>query len=416
MKHLSKKKLPDGPGVYFFLGRPKSGEGGKRGPKILYIGKATSLRDRVRSYFAKDLIEVRSPLIAKMVEEATTVTVQKTDSVLEALILEAALIKCHQPHYNTREKSDTSFNYVVLSKEAFPRLFTMRGRELMIRQDECKAVYGPFPNGAQLRDALKLIRRIFPYRGERDAPLASQKRRASRLYEEIGLSPDTSKIGEKEYAKTVRQLMLFFEGKKTALIRAITRDMKTYAKAKQFEMASEMKRRLYALQHIQDVSLLKSTNDKLQAINSFRIEAYDAAHIQETNRVGVMTVVENGESNNREYRMFKIKGTYGAGDTGALSEMLERRFAHPEWPSPRLIVVDGSTAQIRVAEKILKGLGYQIPIVAVTKNEHHRPERLVGDKKLIMEHEKSILLANYEAHRFAIAFHRKRRGRANYIA
>ena len=414
MKAFPKKKLPDTPGVYFFLGRPKRDEGGKKGRAILYIGKATSLRDRVKSYFGKDLIDTRGPLIVKMVEEASSIAVQKTDSVLEALILEAALIKRHQPHYNTKEKSDTSFNYAVLTDETFPRLFTVRERELVTRRDDFKAVYGPFPNGTQLRDALKLIRKIFPYRGENDAPLPNQKRRASRLYEEIGLAPNLTGVDAKEYAKTIRQLMLFFEGKKQQLITLLKRDMKAAAKARDFEFAQEMKRRLFALQHIQDIALIKTTEGS--RVDAFRIEAYDVAHIQEKNRVGVFTVVESGEVNRREYRMFKIQGTYGAGDTGGLREILERRFAHPEWPAPKLIVVDGSTAQIRVAESVLKELGYKIPVIAVTKNERHRPERLVGNTKLVAEHERAILLANHEAHRFAIAFHRKRRSRTTYMA
>ena len=287
MHKLPKKKLPDAPGVYFFT----------KGRSILYIGKATSLRDRVRSYFAKDLLEIRSALIVRMVSEASGIRVEKTDSVLEALILEAALIKRHQPHYNTKEKSDTSFNYAVLTGEEFPRLFMVRERELMTRQNEFKAVYGPFPNGTQLREALKLIRRIFPYRGENDAPLPNQKRRASRLYEEIGLAPNMERTDAKVYAKTVRQLMLFFEGKKKELLKIISRDMKAYAKVKQFEQASEMKRRVYALQHIQDIALLKSES-RIKNHES-RIEAYDVAHIQEKNRVGVMTVVEGEEINRR---------------------------------------------------------------------------------------------------------------------
>ena len=100
--------LPDAPGVYFFLGANK---------KILYIGKATSLRNRVRSYFAADIAEKRSELIFNMVVEAKTVEVTETDSVLEALILETNLIRTHKPRYNTRSKDDKSYNHLVITKE-----------------------------------------------------------------------------------------------------------------------------------------------------------------------------------------------------------------------------------------------------------------------------------------------------------
>src|SRR3989344_2938893 len=115
------KKIPDTPGVYFFLDIRK---------KVLYIGKATSLRDRLRSYFSKDMSEVRSPLIAKMIERSRGLDWRPTDSVLEALILEANLIKHYKPSYNTDAKDDKSWNHVVITKEDFPRVLLVRGKEL----------------------------------------------------------------------------------------------------------------------------------------------------------------------------------------------------------------------------------------------------------------------------------------------
>jgi excinuclease UvrABC nuclease subunit len=396
-------KLPDAPGVYFF----------KKGSKILYIGKATSLRDRVKSYLSTDIGETRGPLIVKMVAEATAISHEKTDSVLEALILEAALIKKHQPLYNTKEKDNKSFNYVVITDEEYPRVFTIRERELIASSHKSRVTnhflhtFGPFPNGTQLNDALKIIRKIFPFRGKTDAPLRDEKRK-SRLYQEIGLAPDASAIGKKEYARTIRHLVLFFRGKKKELIKSIAREMKTYAKSREFEKATELRRQLFALQHINDVSLLKTNHSPIRA--NGRIEAYDVAHIGETNRIGVMTVVEDSEANRKEYRTFNIKQAK-AGDTAALQEILSRRLNHNEWPLPKLIVVDGSTAQKNIAEKVLKEFGYQISVVAVTKNERHRPERILGGREDISGNERAILLANSEAHRFSLARHRKKRGK-----
>lgn len=403
-RSVQKKKIPDAPGVYFF----------KRGSKTLYIGKATSLRDRIRSYFNSDVSMTRGPLIVKMLDEATGLSWEVSDSVLEALILEATLIKKKQPAYNTREKSDKSFNYVVITDEEFPRVYTMRERELLelSPRERPKTTFGPFPHGTQLKEALRIIRKIFPYRGKSDAPLKNAHRRASRLYEEIGLAPKTDALDKKTYAKTIRNLKLFFGGKKKELVRALERDMKAYAKQKQFEKAGSVKRQLYALQHIQDVSLLK---DDIRGERTMRIEAYDVAHLSETNRVGVMTVVEDGEANRREYRTFNIKQT-GGGDTGALAEILERRLGHPEWRMPKLIAVDGAKAQINAAKKVLAGLGVEIPIVAVTKDEHHRPIKIqgnggqkTGNREERKNIEKAILLANHEAHRFSLSKHRAKR-------
>ena len=138
---LGAGNLPDAPGVYFF----------KSGNEILYIGKATSLKDRVKSYFVRDILMSRSPLIAKMLEEAESIEFAQTDSVLEALILEASVIKKHQPRYNSREKDDKSYNYVTFTEEDFPKVIVTRG----------SGTYGPFPHSGELKEALKIIRKIF---------------------------------------------------------------------------------------------------------------------------------------------------------------------------------------------------------------------------------------------------------------
>ena len=183
-QQLKKLKLPDAPGVYFFLGQntgqktknhqlgneTSKFETSKLMPKkrfgILYIGKATSLRDRVKSYFAKDLGDIRGPLIVQMVQKAKSITFQKTDSVLEALLLEAQLIKKYQPPYNTDLKDDKSHSYIVITKESFPRVLLVRGKDLPVLYPPENRLYllGPFPQGGILKSALKIIRHIFPYR------------------------------------------------------------------------------------------------------------------------------------------------------------------------------------------------------------------------------------------------------------
>ena len=123
--------------------------------------------------------------------------------------------------------------------------------------------------------------------------------------------------------------------------------------------------------------------------------------------VGVMVVVENGEANKNQYRKFKIKSAKAGDDPGALKEVLSRRLGHDEWPLPRLIVVDGSTAQINAARNVLAEYGMAIPVVGVVKDEKHRPRNISGDRELIKNKERDILLANAEAHRFAVGYHRK---------
>jgi len=404
------KKLPDSPGVYFF----------KKGKTILYIGKATSLRDRVKSYFASDLLKTRSVLIADMVSLADKVEFQKTDSVLEALILEASLIKKYQPKYNTKEKDNKSFNYVVVTDEDFPRVMTVRGRDLehqkIAGELAVKYEFGPFTSGTMLVEALKIIRKIFPYRDSRCA-LNSKK---SCFNYQIGLCPGTciGAVTKSEYSKTIRNIKLFFEGKKGELVKKLTSEMKALAKAQKFEQAGKIKRQIFALGHIRDVSLIKRTMSVFVQKDASlykdrhctRIEAYDVAHLQGTAMIGVMVVIEDGVAKKSDYRMFKIRRK-GINDIASLEEILERRLSHHEWPLPNLIVVDGGPAQLNIAKEVLKRKGFNIDLVAVTKNEKHKPQAIIGEKGKIKTQGVSILLANSEAHRFAIKYHRNLRSK-----
>lgn len=408
---LKKFEIPDEPGVYQF----------RKGRTVLYVGKATSLRDRVRSYFSKDIAEARSSAIEAMVAESTEITWEETESVLEALILEANLIKKIEPKYNIQSKDNKSFNYLVITKEAFPRVLVVRGRELFTNWQEgnIKHLFGPFPMGLALRDAMKLVRRIFPYRDDKCTPCPDQLKAGKKhcrpcFNRQIGLCPGvcSGETDAREYANTIHNIFVLFSGKKKKLIGELEKEMQNAAIDERFEDAAIARRQISALQHINDISLIKhesrfATGGAVHS-RSMRIEAYDVAHTGGSETVGVMVAVEDGQPLKAAYRKFKVRG-FTNNDPGALSEVLSRRFLHPEWEYPRVIVVDGSTAQMNVAKKVLTNAGIMIPIVGVVKNERHQPERLVGHASAIKDHERDILLANGEAHRFALAYHRKRR-------
>jgi len=398
-------KLPTKPGVYFFLG--------EKG-KILYIGKATSLKDRVRSYFGTDIEASRSKLIKEMVEKTVDVDFEVTDSVLEALILEAYQIKTHKPHYNTIGLDDKSFNYLVITNEEWPRLLVVREHDLdkKFTKKEIKYLFGPFPKGGLFKEALKLIRKIFPYYDTK-RPLAEmlkgEGKKKVEFNQQIGLYPSPT-LTKEEYGRTILHIKLFFEGKKKKLIKELEKEMKVYVKAEEFEKAQETKRQTFALGHIQDVSLIGEEFRKptiREGNSGNRIEGYDVAHLAGGAMVGVMTVVESGEVETSGYRKFKIKTVEGINDPAALSEVLMRRLNHPEWQLPRIIVVDGAKAQINAMERVLRDAGVEIPVVGVVKDEKHRPREIRGSKELRIKYEREILLANSEAHRFAINYHRK---------
>lgn len=391
-----KLKLPDSPGVYFFRDKDN---------KILYIGRATSLRDRVSSYFRNDLIATRGPLLVDMVSKAYKVDHIQTDSVLEAIILESNEIKKHLPYYNTKEKDNKSYNHIIITDENFPRVVIVREREIDSLSFKIKYQFGPYPHGTLLKEALKIIRKIFPFRDEK----ATLKHQES-FYKSLGLSPNTdSPEAKMDYQKTIRNLVLFFEGKKGKLIQTLEKEMNGYARSNEFEKAKKIRDTLYALNHIQDVSLIKSESETL--INGFRVEAYDIAHMSGKDNVGVMTVVMEGEAQKSQYKKFKISKEVN-NDTAALREVLTRRFSHPEWKFPDLIVIDGGIGQINTAKEIIRSLELNIPIVSVVKNDAHKPDHFLGEENLTEKYAKEILLANNEAHRFAIAYHKKLRAKS----
>lgn len=381
------------------------------GPKgeILYVGKATSLRDRVRSYFASDIAEIRSPLIAKIVADAAKVDWEETDSVLEALILEAKRIKQHTPPGNTDLKDNKSFAYLVVTNETFPRFLIVRERELSTAFSPklVKHLFGPFMSAAQLREALKIVRKIFPFFDAAfkvDGKLTPSQAKTLRFNQSIGLMPKDTDA--KEYAKTVRYLVTLFEGKKTSLVKALEKDMNKAAKEERFEDAARLRGQVFALTHIRDITLIKEEY-KAPETAEFRIEAYDTAHIRGEAPRGVMAVVVDGEAKPSEYRTFTIRKAKPGDDYAALAEIIERRAKHREWQYPQLVVIDGGAVHLKQAKGNLKYAGMDVDAVAVVKDERHKPKNILGSPRLAYNHESSILLANAEAHRFAIGRHRR---------
>lgn len=396
---VSFSDIPDAPGVYSFCDAKK---------KILYVGKATSLRDRIKSYFIQDLSVVRSPLVAKVIDDAVEVVWEETDSVLEALILEAKRIKQHSPVGNTREKDNKSFNYVGITDEKVPRVLLIRGRELSLGLPtinyQLKTIFGPFPAGKTLKEALKVVRKIFPFYDTKfsmDGALTPAQQKTVAFNRSIGLFPEDTGAA---YRRAVRHIELLFDAQKEALITKLEKEMHTHAKAKRFEDASRAKKQLFALRHIQDISLIR--DDLKNPISDFRVEAYDVAHLRGDEARGVMVVIEDGEVRKDLYRVFTIKTAKAGDDIAALKEVIERRALHKEWHIPHLVVIDGGRTHLTHAKKALASSGMNVPVVAVVKDERHRPKDILGEGHLARRHEADILLANAEAHRFSISRHR----------
>jgi excinuclease UvrABC nuclease subunit len=408
---LSKYELPDVPGVYLFTrGRGKA-------KKVLYVGKATSLRDRVRSYFDDDLIATRGPRLVDMITRADGLMHETTPTVLEALVREAALIRHYDPPANTDGKDGSTFLYAVITEEETPRVLVIRGSNIDFENktsagQKLSDIYGPFPSGAQLREALRLIGRIFPF-FDTERPVNSPSKQTKANIEfntQIGRYPRG--MDRAHYLRSIRNVSLFLSGKVKALRTVLEKDMKHAAKEERFEEAATMRGQLYALDHVQDVSLIKPGTEWVPGATKAlddgpRIEAFDTAHISGTNAIAVLVAVENGLPVKKDYRTFKIRGV-GNDDIASLKEVLHRRLGHPEWLLPRAIVVDGGKTHKKAAEEVLREVGVQIPVVAVVKDEKHRPREVLGAPRAGVS-EADAVLANAEAHRFSLNRHRRAR-------
>lgn len=385
------EKIPETPGVYFM----KSAEG-----EILYIGKAANLKRRVSSYFLRP----HDYRIQKMVSEIRSVDYQKADTALEALILEAKLIKENLPPYNVLEKDDKSFLFVEITKEPFPRVLLVRGKE---KKSVGGTHYGPFISGTSIREALRILRRIFPWNmhpagivGELGKPCFDC---------EIGLCPGTcvGAISKREHTKTIRSIRLIFEGKKDRIIHLLENEMGRASNALEFEKAAKLRKQIFSLKHIQDVALIRDTDFGFPETSSepSRIEGYDISNISGDSAVGSMVVFTNGKANVEQYRKFKIRTFKSSNDVGMLKEILRRRLRHHEWPLPTMMLIDGGKGQVSAAHEALDEAGFRIPVVGIAKGPERKKNELIGDVPEGIA-EKTLIRVRNEAHRFAISYHR----------
>jgi excinuclease ABC subunit C len=413
------KSLPKSPGVYEF--RDKKG-------KILYIGKATSLKDRVGSYFLKNA-HLDRPNIEPMVAQIADIKVNETDSVLEALILESNLIKKYQPKYNVMAKDDKSFGYFVITKEEFPRVLAVFKTQL--GKYQAKSIFGPYMSKYQMEVALKLIRRIFPFHSNK------QQTEKGCLDFQIGRCPGpyAGAISKKDYLKNIHGIEMILQGKKKGLLTELKKQMKIFSKNNEFEKAAEARNRIFALEHIRDVALISEESQhsmlgyrpNIECWGEMRIEAYDISNIGGDYAVGSMVVFTNGKTDKNEYRKFKIKTVAGIDDVAMMREVLLRRFNN-SWPKPDLILLDGGKGHLNMAQRIIGELKLGIPIIAVAKGPTRKKLDIYQSKYLltflgkneelrrnysnILSDTKLLERIRNEAHRFAIAYHKKLRNKS----
>ncbi len=363
------KDLPKDPGVYFH----KDGKG-----EIIYVGKAANLRNRVRQYFQAS--RGRDPKTEALVGEIADIDWMTVDSELEALFLEAEMIRRYMPRYNILLRDDKALSYIRIDYDSdYPTVGTTR-RPL----DDGARYFGPYTSTAAVRQSLKVLRRAFPFATRR---VAGQKR--ATLHYHLGLDPglEERKTSLEAYRANLRKLIAVIQGKRKTIERELERDMKRAAKREDFEAAAKLRNQLFALQGLSrqvifsdkeflDISKDHALNEmvNLLSIGRFprRIEGYDISHQQGSDVVASMVVFTNGVSNKAEYRKFKTKSNRND-DFYNMHETLKRRLTERNrkaWGLPDLVLIDGGKGQLDAALRARDECGCSsIPFIGLAKRE-----------------------------------------------
>jgi len=363
------KELPKEPGVYFHKDRAGT---------IIYVGKAAVLRNRVRQYFQKS--RARDPKTEALVAEIVDTDWMVVDSELEALFLEAEMIRRYMPQYNILLRDDKSMTYIRIDYDSdYPTVTTTR-RPL----DDGARYFGPYFSALSVRKALRILRKIFPFAVKKPG---GQKR--ATLYYHLGLDPglEEGKTSLEDYRACLRQLMLVIQGKRTSILRELEKQMKAYAKASEFEKAAQMRNRLFSLQNLnkqvifsdkefmdisKDHALTELVNLLSMPKYPYRIEGYDISHMSGTDVVASMVVFTNGVSNKGEYRKFKTKKDHN-NDFYNMNETIRRRLSEKNlkaWGKPDLMLIDGGKGQLDAALRARDEMGMtKIPFIGLAKRE-----------------------------------------------
>lgn len=416
-------KLPQVAGVYLF--KDKKGE-------VLYIGKSVNVRERVKSH-----IGAKGEKSRFLVASATDVECIPVSYELEALLLEAQLIKKYLPYFNARAKDDKHPLYIkVTAGEEFPKVGTCR------KESESRALYfGPFPSSSTTRQVLRDLRKIFPF--------CSQKRTGKKpcFYSHLGLcrpcpaavvkvKDDTlRKKLKKQYRQNIKRIIMVLSGKAQKLIKSLKQEMVRVARIEHFEEATQIRDQVKGLTYVttpytspgvylghpdfieelrkKEIIALRSLLSPWFQNSLERIEYLDIAHIAGEAATASLVTFLRGEPEKALYRHFRIRTTKTRDDFSMMQEVVKRRLNHlPDWGKPGLLVVDGGKPQVSAAKGALTGIS--LPVIGFAKRfeevvipDNHRFHivRLkVGDPALNL-----LRRLENEAHRFARAYHFKLR-------
>lgn len=421
-KRISKllKNFPDRPGVYLMRD-----EGGS----VIYIGKAKSLKKRVSSYFRHD--SFASPRLRKLVQSIDDISIIRTESEVEALILEAKLIRKYNPFFNVELKMSDRYPYIKITSEPFPRIMVTRQRG----KDD-GLYFGPYVSAGDVRSLLRLIERDFPLRicaREIDSSATGNTSRPC-LHYSLGrcLGPCGGLVSPSEYRERVDDVILLLQGQSAEVVERLRKRMDRAAQSLAFEEAARFRDTIRAIwritrQRVSSPLREDFDGDMWQCLNRlqdilklpvipWRIDGFDISHMSGKETYGVAVVFEQGAPNRSLYRRFKIKTVKGIDDFRSLEETVTRRYTQSlkgNEPLPQLVLIDGGPVQLDFAMKALSSLGLaELPVVSLAKQEeliYHDPIKAPVRLEFSDSALRLLQRVRDESHRFAIESHRASR-------
>jgi|SRR5579884_2400763 len=414
------KQFPTAPGVYLM----KDSQG-----RVLYVGKAKNLRNRAAHYFTQAAAEDRRT--ADLVKLIADVDFVPADSEVDALLMEARLIKDIQPRFNVGLKDNKSFPYLqIRMREDFPRVeFTRTPRRRGVK------LYGPFTSAKSLRKAIDVLQRVFKFRTcSLDIREDEERWRWFRpcLLHSIQrcTAPCNFRVSKEDYRKQVRALRLVLEGKKDRLLREMEEAMKQASVDLQFERAARLRDDIEALKNLgkrgdvdRDVQPEVFPLEPRKGMVGLRkilglpqtprtIEGVDIAHLGGDETVASLVSFIDGLPFKSGYRRYRIRSVQGVDDFASIQEVVTRRFrrlAREEEVFPDILLIDGGKGQLNAAQEAFRLLGIEPPcLISLAKREEeiYRPGE--AEPLRLSRHAAALRLLQYvrdEAHRFAQHYH-----------
>jgi excinuclease ABC subunit C len=414
------KQFPNGPGIYLM----KDAQG-----RVIYIGKAKNLRSRASSYFHKTATGDRR--ICDWIGEVADVEFLAADSEVDALLMEARLVKDIQPKYNRDLKDDKSFPYLqITTGEDFPRVnFTRQPL------DRGAKLYGPFPRAKSLRGAIQVLQRIFKFRTcsleiEEDDPRWRWFRPCLLASINQCTAPCNLRIDRESYRRDIHRLQLFLDGKKDVLLKEMEEEMRESSKSMHFEKAARLRDEIKALgslnlrgnlaDHAQPEVFYVDPRKGLKGLKQIlkldsiprTIDGVDIAHLGGNEMVGSLVSFVDGLPFKPGYRRYQIKSVEGIDDFAAIREVVSRRIKglqERDEPFPDIWLIDGGKGQLSSALAAFDSLGVVPPtVIALAKREEEIYVQGRSDPIVLSRRSFALRLLQYvrdEAHRFAQHYH-----------